>query len=109
MATVAPLRRQREIVIERLSEHFALDHLDVEEFEHRVDAAHRAPSREQLAALTADLEPLDAVHERQVRAALTRRETLPPPDVMRRPARRSVVAVLSGAERRGSWRLPRKL
>jgi hypothetical protein len=104
-----PLRRQRDLVIERLTEHFALDHLDVDEFERRVDDAHRAGSAAALAALTADLEALDREHEQHVeQAALAHRDHVDR-RLANRPARRSVVAVLSGAERRGAWRLPETL
>jgi hypothetical protein len=106
---LVPLRRQRDLVIERLSEHFSRDHLDVEEFERRVDSAHTATSLEALTALTADLEPLDAAAERHaVETALAHRQESEAA-LAARPARRSVVAVLSGAERRGQWRLPERL
>lgn len=105
---LAPLRRQRDLVIDRLTEHFARDHLDVEEFEKRVDEAHRATSVEALTRLTTDLEPLDADAERHA-AELAHKRTPPVTALATIPARRSVVAVMSGAERRGSWRVPRKL
>jgi hypothetical protein len=51
----AVAREEREHVVERLSECFAHDLIPVEEFEYRVDAAYRAPTRAALAALVADL------------------------------------------------------
>ncbi|HEY2065639.1 MAG TPA: DUF1707 domain-containing protein [Gemmatimonadaceae bacterium] len=62
-APIPPIvREERERVVERLSECFAHDLIPVEEFEYRVDAAYRAPTRAALAALVADLafdDPLD--------------------------------------------------
>lgn len=53
---------ERERVVERLGDCFAHDLIPVDEFEYRVDAAYRAPTRAALAALIADLaweDPLD--------------------------------------------------
>src|SRR5690606_25345821 len=108
-ATDAPLRRRRDLVIERLTEHFSLDHLDVEEFERRVDEAHRAPTVAALEALTEDLAPLDQRQEHHAEATALARVERAGALAIDRPERRSVIAVLSGAERRGSWRLPRRL
>jgi hypothetical protein len=54
---------ERERVVERLADCFAHDLIPVEEYEYRVDAAYRAPTRTALAALIADLasdDPLDS-------------------------------------------------
>lgn len=50
---------EREHVIERLAHCFAHDLIPVEEYEYRVDAAYRAPTRAALAALVGDLAPDD--------------------------------------------------
>ena len=50
-----PLEQDRERTIDALSEHFAGDRLTVEEFERRVDVAHRAKSYDELHALLDDL------------------------------------------------------
>lgn len=47
--------REREAVIDALSEHFAADRLSVEEFERRLDRAHRAEHKSDLDSLLADL------------------------------------------------------
>ena len=51
------LRTRREMVIDALSNHFANDALDMDEFEQRVDLAHRSTSVAQLDELLTDLEP----------------------------------------------------
>ena len=51
------LRARREGVIDALSNHFACDALDLDEFEQRVDLAHRATSVAELDQLLRDLEP----------------------------------------------------
>lgn len=48
----------REQVVERLCDHYAADHLAMEEFERRVTAVHRVATRGDLRALLADLPPL---------------------------------------------------
>jgi hypothetical protein len=58
-------------------------------------------------ALTSDLEPL-AEHAEADATALARREAAKAA-LATRPNSRWVVAVMSGAERRGQWRLPRRL
>lgn len=104
-----PLRRSRDSIIDQLGEHFARDHFDVDEFERRVDAAHRATTREALAALVDDLDPLDQPATRAIELASERRIAESNAALTNRPRRRSVVAVLSGAERRGHWRVPEVL
>ncbi|MEX2528131.1 MAG: DUF1707 domain-containing protein [Gemmatimonadota bacterium] len=51
--------RNRDAVVEALIEHFARDHLRVEEFEARVDQAHAAGSPHELQVLLADLPSLE--------------------------------------------------
>src|SRR6266545_3254018 len=53
------LRQRRHEVIDRMTEDFARDLLDVDDFEQRVDLAHRATSLESLDELVADLESLE--------------------------------------------------
>lgn len=49
------LGQARQGTIDALCEHFANDNLPVEEFERRVDGAHKAATSQELAALLADL------------------------------------------------------
>jgi len=50
-----PLDHTRQVTIDALCEHFANDVLTVEEFEARVDTAHRAATLDELRELLADL------------------------------------------------------
>ena len=106
------LRQRRQEVIDRLTDDFARDLIDVDEFEMRVDQAHRAVSIEALEQVVADLEPLEAsaapVSPEQ---AMELHPTRTPASALalNRAESRWAVAVLGGVERKGSWRVPQKL
>jgi len=51
----SPLNHTREITIEALMEHFANDVMDMDDFERRVDIAHRATTSDELKELLRDL------------------------------------------------------
>ncbi|MDB4983412.1 MAG: hypothetical protein JWM82_4164 [Myxococcales bacterium] len=95
------MHEARERAIATLSEHFAQDALDVEEFERRVTLAHQAETPAALAALVADLPVLADVPTPAARAAL-----VPAADV--RPAQ-TVFGLMSSTERRGAWVVPRRM
>lgn len=102
-ARIDPLavRDRREQVIAALTEHFARDVLDVEEFERRLDVAHRASAVAELDALLADLGPLPTS------AALVPR---PSEEALARwPAEKRWFAILGGVDRRGKWQVPRRM
>jgi hypothetical protein len=97
------LKERRDRTIKALCDHYAKDRLEIDEFEARLDTAHRARSHEELAALLQDLPavrparpaaspPARAASARPAHAAAT-----PPPET------RMVVAIMSGIERRGAW------
>jgi hypothetical protein len=98
-----PLGRTRQVTIDALCEHFANDAIPVEEFERRVDAAHKASSVEGLKELLRDLpggnlpvpasgSPAPAPRPRPgVAASVHQKEN------------GFVVAVLGGAVRKGRW------
>ncbi len=99
-------QRDREEVIDRLSDAFADDRLGMKEFESRLELAHRAETSEELAELLADL-PRDAapvarrpdpVPDRRPTASTTR-----PPTPVRVPEKSLVAGVLGGGDRRGGW------
>ena len=106
---LATLRRRRQEVIDRLTEDFARDLLDVDEFDERVDKAHQADSLVALDSLVTDLVPLERtappITESQAMQIHPHREIAP----MERPDRRWAVAVMGGVERRGAWRVPQRL
>src|SRR5918996_4048177 len=96
------LKQQREQTIALLCEHFAQDRLEVEEFETRLDRAHRATTAAELEALLQDL-PAPAP------PAPT---PTPARDVLARGTRavaeavrdsRTLLAFMGGVERRGRW------
>jgi hypothetical protein len=102
------MREQRERTVRTLCEHFARDHLEVEEFEARLDAAHRAKQKEELAALVKDLPALrpERKAEGLSREVAEARRTLEQGGrAVGKAVResRTVVAIMSGVERRGHW------
>lgn len=97
---LASLAAEREQIIAVLSDGFSRDMLDMDEFEARMDRAHRASSREELQALVADLEPKPAT------ALVPQAATALAVD---RPDKRRLIAILGGIERKGQWVAPRKL
>lgn len=95
------LRAERERTIARLSELFASDHLELEEFEQKLSLAHRAASRAELAKVTDQLpEPSTAL------APLPPTAMVPASQV--RPSA-TMVAMLGGSTRRGAWTVPQEL
>ena len=63
-----PLDRERQRVIELLSQHFAYDSISLEDLEKRIEQAYHASSVEQLRDLTRDL-PVDAAEAQEGRVA----------------------------------------
>ena len=108
-APLVALRRRRQEVIDRLTEDFARDLLDVDEFDERVDKAHQATTLEALTELVADLGPLEKgappITDSQAMQIHPHREITP----YDRPERKWAVAVMGGVERKGTWRVPQRL
>ncbi len=107
----AELRDLRERAVDTLTDSFAADLLDMDEFEQRIDRAHRAKTRAEIDELVADLGPskaamvptkTDAALETSGHHALTIASD-------KATDSRTLVAVLGGVERKGSWRLPARL
>jgi hypothetical protein len=89
------------MTVDALCEHFANDVMSVEEFEQRVDAAHKATSVDELKALLRDL-PGAAVPA--VRSAGTAPAPKPPVTAAAHVRDREyMVAVLGGSTRKGGW------
>jgi len=98
----------RQAAIDALCEHFANDALSVEEFEERVDQAHKADSTEDLRKLLADLPSGDLpVRQEEASTGLTQpaQATVHPSRVKERGF---MVAVLGGTNRAGRWIPARK-
>ncbi len=93
----APLRSRRDEVIRDLTAAFADDNLSVEEFEQRLDVAHRATAMAELDALVSDLRVAPAQPSR-VPAPAARSSV--PANI---PESQTIVAVMGGVARRGQW------
>ncbi|HXX67491.1 MAG TPA: LiaF domain-containing protein [Polyangiaceae bacterium] len=100
------LRDCREQAIARLSDAFANDVLDVEEFERRLTLAHRATSISEIDQTVADLTPLVPDSTPSAPMATPARAI---PVSAAGASRDTVMAIFGGVERRGSWTLPHRL
>lgn len=101
----------RQVTIDALMEHFANDVMDVEEFERRVEIAHRATSADELKGLLKDLPgggdlPARPVSGGGAEIVHTREYTVT--SGAQREDKTYVVAVLGGSSRRGRWTPARK-
>ena len=101
-APQAPAAEERELVAQELSLHFAADHLSMDELEERLSLVYGAPTVAQLHGLVSDLPAIDR-HELDSGNS----PMLAPATMV--PNRGVVVAMLGGAERKGSWLVPREL
>jgi hypothetical protein len=102
------VRRTQEIrdrVIARLSDHFAHDALDVDEFERRVTVAQTAEDPGQIEALLGDLPDL-AGAAAAVPAVVPTVVTALVPDERDRD---TLYAIFGGIDRRGTWTVPRRM
>jgi hypothetical protein len=104
-ASLVALRDRREQVIEWLSDQFARDTLELEEYERRIDLAHQATSVAALDELVADLNmPPSAAESGAPGEALAPRPVEQPP--VPRTRRKRVIAIMGGVERKGRWVVP---
>jgi hypothetical protein len=88
-------------VVQALCVHFANDHLTVEELEDRLDDAYHAQSTGQLERLVTDLPPLPGDPGAGGAPLIAPTSEVPP--------RGTMLAVMGGSGRRGSWLVPRHL
>jgi hypothetical protein len=96
------LRDAREQAIAQLSDAFAHDLIEVEEFERRVTLAHRSDSVTDVERTVSDLvAPSPSV--------ITVSATAARPLLGSEQETDKVLAIFSGVERRGTWTLPRHL
>lgn len=93
------LRDRREAVIAALTDHFAKDVLDVDEFDRRIDLAHRARSLAELDDLVADIAPLPAT-------ALAPRAEV---SLDRFPEKKRWLCIMGGVDKKGRWTVPRHM
>ena len=102
----AALAVERDRVIARLSRHFALDELSIDELDARIERAYRARTPDELAALTVDLLPVAAG------ASTTGAAPAPAPyagPLAEHEEHGRLLAVMSSLKRRGPWVVPRNL
>lgn len=101
------LHTRREAVIDALSAYFADDALDLDEFERRVDLAHSATSVAELDELLTDLKPTAA--ERPSESLVAQAEGPQVAVAIRDRDTKRVWSLLSGIQRRGTWRVHKKM
>lgn len=97
---VRPIEQVRERVIEALSEHFARDHLSLDELETRMARVYSASTPQEVDAL---LEGLPALTVPAPAPTGTDLDTHAP------KMRERLVAIMSGIVRRGLWVIPRRV
>jgi Cell wall-active antibiotics response 4TMS YvqF/Domain of unknown function (DUF1707) len=97
-------RTARDRAIAALSDAFAHDVLDVEEFERRITVAHTSEASAEILALIADL-PASTDAIARVPVALAPAE---PETIGEAAATQTVYAIMGGVDRRGAWTVPRR-
>lgn len=93
----------RQQAIDALVEHFANDALSVEEFEQRVDRAHKAESMDEIQKLLMDLPSGDLPVRREDVASTAVERAQASVPASRVKERGFMVAALGGVERKGRW------
>jgi len=105
--SLVALKAERDRTIAALTDAFTSDLFDMDEFDTRVGKAHEATTIEALVHLRSDILPADeeplAMMETQGHAEA--QEAL----VLAQPESKWVLSLLGGSERKGRWRVPKKL
>jgi hypothetical protein len=104
-ALIRRAQETRERVIARLSDHFAHDTLDVEEFERRITVAHTSDNPADIEALLRDLPEIQGAAAPVTAVVPTVVPALVPAD----QDRDTVYAIFGGIDRRGTWNVPRRM
>lgn len=94
-----PIKQQREEAIKILELNFAHGHLEVEEFESRLDLAINTSLPQDLTRITSDLSLIPAVSEDSVDLSINRGKVR---------SEEMFIGILSSVERRGVWKPARK-
>lgn len=94
----AQLEERRARTIQALSDHFAHDHLTLEEFESRVERVYRVSTPAALDELVAGLPALEVAPR-----------ATPATNLASVPAEKTLFALMSAVNRRGPWIVPHKL
>src|SRR5688572_25562545 len=97
-----PARSRRDDTIQALSTAFAQDELSMEEFERRLDIAHRTTVPAELDALLSDLRTsASPVPSSRTTESVVPRAPAPAPSEIR--SHQTLVAIMGGVERKGPW------
>jgi hypothetical protein len=104
-ALIRRAQETRERVIARLSDHFAHDALDVDEFERRITVAQTSDNPADIEALLADLSDAGALAPPVTAVVPTVVAALAHDDGQRDTA----YAIFGGIDRRGAWNVPRRM
>lgn len=94
-----PLQAHREQTIASLCEHFSRDNLTVDEFERRLDMAHRVQTMDALNQL---LQDLPALPPQPVSASRPAVQPAPPVTSHARE-HQHFIAIMGGVDKRGAW------
>ena len=104
-ALIRRAQETRERVIARLSDHFAHDALDVDEFERRVTVAQTSEDPADIQALLADLPEVGG----PIAPARAVVPTVVPALLPAERDRDTLYAIFGGIDRRGAWTVPRRM
>jgi hypothetical protein len=100
------LRDRREAIIAALTDHFSKDVLDLDEFDRRIDLAHRALTVAELDALVTDLAPIPTPAPATALVPMPAAADLA---LDRFPDRKRFLCILGGVDKKGRWTVPRHL
>lgn len=95
--------QSRQVTVDALCEHFANDAMSVEEFERRVEMAHRAATVQELKDLLSDLPGANLPAVAKGAAVPAPRREFRVTDAAHVKEREFMVAVLGGSSRKGTW------
>jgi hypothetical protein len=104
-ALIRRAQETRERVIARLSDHFAHDDLDVDEFERRITVAQTSDNPADIEALLSDLPGLEGTATKAVVPTVV--SALVPQEQERNLE--TAYAIFGGIDRRGTWNVPRRM
>ena len=107
--TLLRLRDEREKTISMLSDAFANDLFDIDEFETRVDQVHQAKSSEALVILRNDIAPPGEENTSTTMAIALRSEADEIALIAAQPSSGWAVAIMGGSKRKGQWRVPKRM
>ena len=95
------LERERELTVELLSQHFAVDNISLDDLEQRMEQVYRAKSVAALRDITRDL-PTSAAAAVAPSRAVVQADPFPLEHAR-------IVSIMAETKRKGLWQLPKKL